>query len=126
MAQIFLKTSLKTEEQKIPILYEGIGLLEEDKITYQEEKIMTVIKKIGNQLLLIRRCKEYEISIPFNLEEITYGTYQLHEVNQQLDFKVITNKLVWKNRRLDLSYQLELGETVIGKYEYQIIYEVRK
>lgn len=125
MAQIFLKTSLKTEEDA-PIVYEGLGLFEEDKITYQEENVMTVIKKIGNQLSLVRKTKEYEIVFLFDLLKETIGTYQFLDLNQKMDFRIVTKEMSWGVRCLKLCYQLDIGETGKKDFEYCITYEVKK
>lgn len=126
MAQIFLKTSLKTEEKDVPIFYEGFGLFEEDKITYQEENVMTVIKKIGNQLSLVRKSKEYEIVFLFDLRKETLGTYHLLDLNQKMDFQIVTKEISFEKRRLKLRYQLDIGETGKKDFEYCITYEVKK
>lgn len=126
MAQIFLKTSLKTEEQEKPIFYEGIGLFEEDKITYQEENVMTVIKKIGNQLSLVRKNREYEIAFLFDLLEETKGTYLFLDMNKKMDFRIITKEMSWGPRRVKLRYQLDIGETGKKDFEYDITYGVKK
>lgn len=104
----------------------GKGILQNDKIIYQETGLQVVIEKKDNQVILKRSCKEYELVLPFTNNEKTSGVYKIIEYSMILDAEIYTKKLVMNNQEIKITYELTLGGEFLGEYTYDLVYEVIK
>lgn len=126
MAKISLKTSLKTNEEKEPIIYMGDGIFDTDKIVYQEKDVTTILKKIENGISMVRRNNDYEISFVFDQKEGTKGNYHFFEIGKQIDLQITTAMLEWNSKKVSISYHLFLDQVDMGEFEYTLDYEVKE
>lgn len=56
----------------------------------------------------------------FNDKKETKGTYYIKELDFYMDAKIKTNKLIYKDNKLEINYELYLQEEYIGKFELKI------
>lgn len=126
MVKISLKTSLKSKQEKEPIIYIGAGIFDVDKIVYQENNVTMILRKLEDHISLVRRCNDYEISFCFDKTKKTEGKYQLLSLGKEMDFQITTSVLEWTNQRIQVIYELELENENLGQFEYNVTYEVKK
>ncbi len=122
MAKIRLKTVLKDKEEEHT--FSGFGILEENKISYIEDGVMTVLKKEGECIFFERKNSEYEISFPLILKEKTRGDYHFFTISKNINLQIETNMLEWDSLGVRFSYQIALGGVYMGQIHYHLEYEV--
>ena len=122
MARIHLKTTLKNKEETK--IFEGFGILEENKISYMEDNVVTTLKKEGESIFFTRKNKEYEISFPLLLNEKTKGKYKIFSISKNIDLQILANMLEWGSLSVNVSYDLWIEEVYMGQIHYHLEYEV--
>ncbi len=126
MAKISLKTSLKNEEEEMPIIHEGFGLIDEGKIVYHENNVMTTLKCDQTVVSILRRTDEYELYFSFDLHGETEGYYKIFAMSQKMHLQINTNMLEWNNHKIEISYRLKISDVDMGDYLYRLEYEVKE
>ena len=126
MAKISLKTSLKNEEEEMPIIHEGFGLIHEEKIVYHENNVMTTLKRDQKVVSFMRRTDEYELHFSFDLQGQTEGYYKIFAIGSKMHLQINTNMLEWNNHKIEILYRLKIGDVDMGDYLYRLEYEVKE
>lgn len=69
---------------------------------------------------LYKDNSESTLNFIFNYKKETNGTYYIKDMNFYMDAKIKTNKLIYKDNKLEIDYELYLQEEYIGKFELKI------
>ena len=70
-----------------------------------------------NKLILIKENSESLLNFKFNDKKETNGTYYIKDINITMDARIKTNKLIYKDSKLEINYELYLQDEYIGKFE---------
>ena len=70
-----------------------------------------------NKFILIKDNKESTLNFKFNDKKETNGTYYIKDINITMDARIKTNKLLYKDNKLEINYELHLQDEYIGKFE---------
>ena len=70
-----------------------------------------------DKFILIKDSNESALNFKFNDKKETYGTYYIKDINITMDAKIKTNKLIYKDNKLEIDYELYLQDEYIGKFE---------
>ena len=63
---------------------------------------------------------ESTLNFIFNDKKETSGTYYIKELDFYMDAKIKTKKLIYKDNKLEINYELYLQDEYIGKFEIKI------
>ncbi len=102
--------------------------------TIKKDNIESVFKKntlkfnIGNdkykidldKFILEKDNNESRLCFIFSDKKDTKGTYYIKELDFYMDAKIKTSKLIYKDNKLDIKYELYLQDEYIGKFELKI------
>ena len=69
---------------------------------------------------LYKDNSESTLNFIFNDKKETNGTYYIKELDFYMEAKIKTNKLIYKDNKLEIDYELYLQEEYIGKFELKI------
>lgn len=100
------------------------GKKEGNELFYKEGDICVHLKIMDDKVIMNRKTDAYEIEMPFLLDEVCQGKYEIPELEGSFDLKVRTSVLEIEKEKLAITYHLTLGEEEIGKYEFKLTYEV--
>lgn len=70
-----------------------------------------------DKFILIKDNSESSLNFKFNDKKETNGTYYIKDINITMDAKIKTNKLIYKDNKLEINYELYLQDEYIGKFE---------
>lgn len=70
-----------------------------------------------DKFILTKDNNESTLNFKFNDKKETYGTYYIKDINITMDAKIKTNKLIYKDNKLEIDYELYLQDEYIGKFE---------
>lgn len=100
------------------------GRKEGNVLSYKEGDICVHITIFEDKVIMNRKTDAYEMELPFLLNEICTGKYEIPELEGSFDLKVETSLLKIKSGKIEVIYHLHLGGDEIGKYEFKLTYEV--
>lgn len=63
---------------------------------------------------------ESRLCFMFSDKKETNGTYYIKELDFYMEAKIKTNKLIYKDNKLEIKYELYLQDEYIGKFELKI------
>ena len=63
---------------------------------------------------------ESSLNFIFNDKKETNGTYYIKDMNFYMDAKIKTNKLIYKDSKLEIDYELYLQDEYIGNFKIKI------
>lgn len=69
---------------------------------------------------LYKDNSESSLNFIFNDKKETNGTYYIKEMKFYMDAKIKTNKLIYKDNKLEIDYELYLQEEYIGNFKIKI------
>ena len=122
MAKINVKAVLHNITEDAYFNNDVIGIKENNKIKYIDNKIIVVIEKIDNKILLKRSNDEYEIVMLFDLDNETTGRYVINNLGE-FKLNVITNKLILEDDFIEIDYQMILDGKEKTEFNYKIEYK---
>ena len=70
-----------------------------------------------DKFILIKDSSESTLNFKFNNKKETNGTYYIKDINITMDARIKTNKLLYKDNKLEINYELHLQDEYIGKFE---------
>lgn len=73
-----------------------------------------------DQFVLEKDNSESRLCFMFNDKKETKGTYYIKELDFYMDARIKTNKLIYKDNKLEIKYELYLQDEYIGKFELKI------
>jgi len=118
MSKVNIKYSLKSKEG----LYEfsGKGIKNGDKITFNDNGIMTTIT-LGKDVFLERK-KDYLIKLGFCTYNSMKGTYIIPEGS--LDIETTTKELICNENNLKIVYSLKIDGSFIDEFKLNFNYSI--
>lgn len=122
MAKIRINLSLKSNEETIS--KDCLGLYQGNKITYLDDKINVTLLLDDNRIKMNRNTEDYIIEMIFSLGATTQGVYIVKSHKIKMDLTVKTNILEINDNKICIEYELKLNGTEMGRFNYEIIYEV--
>ncbi|MBQ2408743.1 MAG: DUF1934 family protein [Bacilli bacterium] len=126
MAKILVTAVLENKTDNKFFSTETLGILESNKIKFIDENKVTVIIELKeNNIVITRRCDDYEIILPFNTNNKTQGTYIVKNLGN-LRMEVETTKLLIDNANLDVEYTMILDGETKSDFRYKVIYSENK
>ena len=69
------------------------------------------------KFILIKDNSESTLNFKFNDKKETNGTYYIKDIDITMDARIKTNKLIYKDNKLEINYELYLQDEYIGKFE---------
>ena len=73
-----------------------------------------------DEFIVEKENSESRLCFMFSDTKETKGTYYIKELDFYMDAKIETNKLIYKDNKLDIKYELYLQDEYIGKFELKI------
>ena len=123
MSKIRIKSLLEdlVENEKTEVSTKGN--LNDGIISYIENKIEVFIEiSSANEVVIKRRCDEYELVLNCDRNSNTKGTYNIIGVGN-LDVEVETEALDISSNRIDIKYNLGQNSQKYGEFKFCLEYE---
>jgi uncharacterized beta-barrel protein YwiB (DUF1934 family) len=122
MPKILVTAVLENKTDKKFFSTETLGILESNKIKFIDENNVTVILELkDNNIIMTRKCEDYEIVIPFDPTKKTEGTYIVKGLGN-LKLEVETTKINIDNAKLEVEYTMILDGENKSNFKYLINY----
>ena len=122
MPKILVTAVLENKTDKKFFSTETLGILESNKIKFIDENNVTVILELkDNNIIMTRKCEDYEIVIPFDPTKKTKGTYIVKGLGN-LKLEVETTKINIDNAKLEVEYTMILDGENKSNFKYLINY----
>jgi len=118
MGKVNIDYSLKTKDEIHT--FEGKGIKNGDKITFNDDGIMTTI--ILGEKVFLERKKDYLIKLGFCTYNSMKGTYIIPEGN--LEVETETKELICNQNDIKVIYSLMINGTFIDEFELNFNYGI--
>lgn len=118
MSKVNIKYSLKSGDDVYNFV--GKGIKNGDKITFNDNGIMTTIV-LGNNIFLERK-KDYLIKLGFCINNSMEGTYIIPEGS--LDVYTDTKELILNENTVKIMYSLFINKQLIDDFELNFNYSI--
>ena len=120
MSKIRLKTKLNNKENSFEKKINGI--LNNQILTFYEDKIKVKIEIQNDRIKIIRSTDEYKITMDFQKFLTIEGKYDIKNIGI-LDLKTKTKELIIKDNKIYIEYILYINNEDLGLNIYEIEYE---
>ena len=118
MSKININYSLKNKDEIHTFI--GKGIKNGDKITFNDDGIMTTI--ILGEKVFLERKKDYLIKLGFCINNSTKGTYIIPEGS--LDIETETKELIYSGNGVKIVYSLFINKGNVGEFELNFNYGI--
>lgn len=123
MSKIKIKTSLKaTDSNEKIIIKEFIGIKNDNRIIYNDDKVSVTILLINNTIKMKRLTDEYTIELLFDNKKTTNGIYTINDLRKTLDLKIKTYILNIDDNNIIIEYEIINFDKT--RFRYDLNYEV--
>ncbi|MEG0022039.1 MAG: DUF1934 family protein [Bacilli bacterium] len=122
MSKIKLCTELVNKTENEVFKTETNGIIESNKIKYNDNGITVVITLNTDKIIINRRSEEYDIILPLTLNEKQNGEYKVKQLGT-LNLEVVTKKLEINEKKIEIEYSMILNKTSKTDFFYKIEYE---
>lgn len=123
MSKIRINSSIINEVDNKKTIVKTIGIKENNKISYNDNKVNVTILINDNKINMTREEKEYILKLNFDCNNDTKGTYLIEEIGT-LEIEIKTKNLKITMNNVYIEYELKLGEEYLGIYKYNLEFEV--
>jgi len=120
MSKIRLKTKLNNKENSFEKKINGI--LNNQILTFYEDKIKVKIEIQNDKIKIIRSTDEYKITMDFQKFLTIEGKYDIKNIGI-IDLKTKTKELIIKDNKIYIEYILYINNEDLGLNIYEIEYE---
>lgn len=120
MSKIRLKTKLNNKENSFEKKINGI--LNNQVLTFYEDKIKVKIEIQNDKIKIIRSTDEYKITMDFQKFLTIEGKYDIKNIGI-IDLKTKTKELIIKDNKIYIEYILYINNEDLGLNIYEIEYE---
>ena len=120
MSKIRLKTKLNNKENSFEKKINGI--LNNQVLTFYEDKIKVKIEIQNDKIKIIRSTDEYKITMDFQKFLTIEGKYDIKNIGI-LDLKTKTKELIIKDNKIYIEYIFYINNEDLGLNIYEIEYE---
>lgn len=121
MGKINIITKLENVNEKKFFSTDCMGLKIDNKIKFFDNNIGITITMNDNEIVIDRRCDEYEIVIVASLLETKKGIYKIKGLGN-LDLDVITKKLEINENGFEVNYLMILDSDNPQEFKYTVTY----
>lgn len=118
MSKISVKSMLNNKTENKFYSCETNAIIDNNKIKYLDDDVMVIIEINDDDIIINRKSKEYDITLPFKKDSTLIGAYNVKELGT-LDLKVKTNNIERDNNKLKIEYLMILDN--ISKSEFEFI-----
>ena len=119
VAKIKLKACLIGPDDEY--IFEGFGILNNNRITYFEDDVNVKIDIFDDYFLITRKTKEYTLKI--NLSTNNNSTYNIKEIGL-MDVKAKVLNIIIEQGYLYCNYILFVNNVEIGNFKYSLTYNI--
>ena len=123
MSKIRINSSIINEVDNKKTIIKTIGIKENNKISYNDNKVNVTILINDNKIIMTKEEKEYILKLNFDCNNDTKGTYLIEEIGT-LEIEIKTKNLKITMNNVYIEYELKLGEEYLGIYKYNLEFEV--
>ena len=121
MGKINIITKLENVNEKKFFSTDCMGLKIDNKIKFFDNNIGITITMNDNEIVIDRRCDEYEIVIVASLLETKKGIYKIKGLGN-LDWDVKTKKLEINENGFEVNYLMILDSDNPQEFKYTVTY----
>ena len=121
MGKINIITKLENVNEKKFFSTDCMGLKIDNKIKFFDNNIGITITMNDNEIVIDRRCDEYEIVIVASLLETKKGIYKIKGLGN-LDLDVKTKKLEINENGFEVNYLMILDSDNPQEFKYTLTY----
>lgn len=121
MGKINIITKLENVNEKKFFSTDCMGLKIDNKIKFFDNNIGITITMNDNEIVIDRRCDEYEIVIVASLLETKKGIYKIKGLGN-LDLDVKTKKLEINENGFEVNYLMILDSDNPQEFKYTVTY----
>ena len=121
MGKINIITKLENVNEKKFFSTDCMGLKIDNKIKFFDNNIGITITMNDNEIVIDRRCDEYEIVIVASLLETKKGIYKIKGLGN-LDLDVKTKKLEINETGFEVNYLMILDSDNPQEFKYTVTY----
>lgn len=121
MGKINIITKLENVNEKKFFSTDCMGLKIDNKIKFFDNNIGITITINDNEIVIDRRCDEYEIVIVASLLETKKGIYKIKGLGN-LDLEVKTKKLEINENGFEVNYLMILDSDNPQEFKYTVTY----
>ncbi|MDD6388460.1 MAG: hypothetical protein PUA68_05295 [Bacilli bacterium] len=122
MGKINIITKLENVNEKKFFSTDCMGLKIDNKIKFFDNNIGITITINDNEIVIDRRCDEYEIVIVASLLETKKGIYKIKGLGN-LDLEVKTKKLEINDNGFEVNYLMILDSDNPQEFKYTVTYK---
>ncbi|HHU54798.1 MAG TPA: DUF1934 family protein [Mollicutes bacterium] len=122
MSKIQINSILKTSNEVIK--KEFMGIIIDNKIIYDEDKIKVTILLNKDQLKMKRETSDYCISFAFSNNCTSKCVYNVKKPNMVIYLNVETKCLIIDDNRIIIEYDLYQEKELIESVMFELMYEV--
>jgi uncharacterized beta-barrel protein YwiB (DUF1934 family) len=117
MEKINIKTEMINEEKTV---FEGKGIKKNNEIIFYDNGIKTKIKL--DNILSIKREKDYLLELEFIVGKITHATYTISDIN--MTFEIFTESLNINKNSIELVYTINNAYDKKLKFIYNVEFSI--
>ena len=121
MGKINIITKLENVNEKKFFSTDCMGLKIDNKVKFFDNNIGITITMNDNEIVIDRRCDEYEIVIVASLLETKKGIYKIKGLGN-LDLDVKTKKLEINENGFEVNYLMILDSDNPQEFKYTVTY----
>lgn len=122
MSKAKIKGSLHNYTSKEVYKVDTIGIKVDNKIKYQDNEINVVICVNEEDIVIDRKCKDYQLTLHVSQNNMTKGTYEIYSIGI-IDLDITTNKLVISENKMEINYILDFGNNEKTEFEFILEWE---
>ncbi len=107
MSQAKIKVTIKNSQTTKIKDYQA--MITEEKINYKEEdNTIVIFNKKTNELT--RKNEKLQMKYSFNQIKTTTATIKIKELNKEIQFEMITKKLIQEPNKIEITYKINSDE----------------
>lgn len=123
MMKIMIKSSLEDIIENEKNDNNTNGLFNDGIISYMEDNINVLVNIVSeNEVVIKRRCDEYELTLNYNKKDRTKGTYDITNVGN-LELEIETGLLSINENSIVIEYSLGQNNQQYGEFKFCLEYE---
>ena len=110
--KIKVKGHIKNLTEKTKEIIDTKGIKKDNTISYIHCDIKNKITIEENQVIMIRENQEFAHKIIFELSKEKTSEYYLKELNNSIEFNILTTALSINNNKIDITYKIIESECI--------------
>lgn len=118
MSKIYIKTTLKNSNEVHT--FEGMGIKDGNKITYNDNGVMTKIS--FDESVILERISDYYIKICFDENKQIKGIYDTKEGKFETETSICNMKI--ENNSIKIEYKLMINNVFIDTFIFNLQYTI--